>query len=108
MINRLRLQRDPALYGPSYAVLLGAFVSSAIGFGLSQAEIVRDTAQLVIGVTLVLTGLHLVVYRHEHTEVMKGRFGLAYYRPYFFVLMGVTFVFIGVAVATFAYLALAR
>ena len=108
MLNRLRLRRDPTLFAPSYAVLLGRLVSSAIGFGLSQAELVRTAALLVIGVSAVLGGLHLVLYRHEHTELMKERFGLTYHHPFTFTVIGVAVFLMGVATATFAYLGLAH
>ena len=108
MLNRLRLQRDPTLYAPSYAVLLGLLVSSAIGFATSQAQLVRTAALLVIGVSAALGGLHLVLYRHEHTALMKERFGLAYYHPVTFMVIGVAVFLIGVATATFAYLGLAH
>jgi len=108
MLNRLRLQRDPTLYAPSYAVLLGAFISSAIALILVQPQVVRSTALLVLGVSVALTGIHSMLYRHEHTDVLQNRFGLAYYRAWFFVVIGMTLLLMGTATATFAYIALSH
>src|SRR5690348_11141980 len=105
-LNRFRLQRDPALYAPSYAVLLGIFVSSVVGLQTAQSTVVRASAQVVLGISLFLVGIHSIVYRHEHTELLQGRLRLKYYRPYFFVLIGVVMMLIGLAVATFAYIRL--
>jgi len=106
VINRLRLQRDPALYAPSYAVLLGLIVSSAAGYAMTQADVVRNTAQLVIGVAVVLTGLHAMVYRHEHTELLKARLHLAHYRPSMLVITGLGMICIGIVFALLAYVGL--
>jgi hypothetical protein len=106
MLNRLRLQRDPTLYAPSYAVLLGAFLSSAIALALVQPPVVRSTALLILGVSVGLAGIHSMLYRHEHTNVMQHRFGLAYYRAWVFVVLGMALLLMGVATATFAYIAL--
>ena len=108
MLNRLRLQRDPTLYAPSYAVLLGLFLSSAIALAMVQAQVVRSTALLVLGISVGLTGIHSMLYRHEHTDVMRHRFGLAYYETWFFILIGVTLLLMGIATATFGYIALAH
>lgn len=106
MLDRLRLRRDPALYAPSYAVLLGVFVSSIVGLQTTQSALVAATAQLVLGVTVFLAGLHTLVYRHEHTELWRDRLGFKSYRPYVFVVIGVTMLLVGLAVATFGYLKL--
>ena len=105
-LNRFRLQRDPALYAPSNAVLLGVFVSSVVGLQTTQSPVIAATAQVVLGVSLFFVGIHSILYRREHTELLQGRFGLKYYRPYFFVLIGVVTMLIGLAVAAFGYITL--
>jgi uncharacterized membrane protein YidH (DUF202 family) len=105
-LNRFRLQRDPALYAPSYAVLLGILVSSVVGLQTAQSSVVAATAQVVLGVSIFLVGIHSILYRREHTELLQGRMGLKYYRPYVFVLIGVVMMFIGLVVATFGYIRL--
>jgi uncharacterized membrane protein YidH (DUF202 family) len=103
VLDRLRLHRDPTLYAPSYAVLLGVFVSSVVGMQTTQSNLVGATAQIVLGVTVVLTGVHSIVYRHEHTELMRERFRLKNYRPLTFVLVGIGLLFIGLATAALGY-----
>jgi uncharacterized membrane protein YidH (DUF202 family) len=105
-LNRFRLQRDPALYAPSYAVLLGVFVSSVVGLQTTQSSMVAATAQVVLGISLLLVGIHSIVYRHEHTALLQDRLGLKSYRAYIFVLIGVVMMLIGLVVATFAYIRL--
>jgi uncharacterized membrane protein YidH (DUF202 family) len=103
VLDRLRLHRDPTLYAPSYAVLLGIFVSSVVGMQTTQSNVVAASAQVVLGVTVVLIGVHSIVYRHEHNELMRERFGLKQYRPLTFVILGIALLFIGLATATFGY-----
>jgi hypothetical protein len=107
-MKRLALHRDPLLYAPSYAVLMGTFLSSAVGMATSQSNLVAGTAQIVLGVSLLLTGIHSMVYREEHSELLSGRLGLRYYRPFMFVLIGIGMMLVGLVSATFGYMRLLR
>src|SRR4051794_35944179 len=105
-MKRLALHRNPDLYAPSYAVLMGVLLSSAVGMQTTQSNLVGAAAQIVLGVALLFAGIHSVLYREEHTELLSGRLGLKHHRPYVFVVMGLTAMLMGLAVATFGYMRL--
>lgn len=105
-MNRFRLELDQSLYAPSYAVLMGALVACAMALTFVSNPLIEAANRTAIGAVFALIGLHQVVYRHSHHELMAERLHLARHSAAILTLIGVVAIFVGIAFALTGYIQL--
>ena len=105
-MNRFRLELDQSLYAPSYAVLLGAFLASAMAQTFVTDPGIAAVNRTAIGTLFALTGLHFVIYRHAHHHLLADRLHLARYSAPLVAVIGVVAILVGITFAVFGYIAL--
>jgi hypothetical protein len=105
-VNRFRLTLNPSLYAPSYAVLLGAFLASAVANTYVTSPVVAAADRIAIGAVIALCGVHFVMYRESHRELLAERLRLKQYSVRVVTIVGCMAVLTGIAIATLGYVAL--
>ncbi len=75
---------------------------------LARSPVVQSAAMIAFGVAMVLSGVHLVVFRRVHTQFLVDRMRLRYYTPEWVALIGIVGMIVGMLLALFASLKLSR